>query len=190
MEDQLQGKFPKKKTISTKTLTVFALFISCNILLNEYFALRTELLKINFGFVVLILAGMFYGWKGATTVAVLGDILGLILFPPVGSPHIGFTIITGMVGAVYGLLLYSPHKKLSSKEILVRSVIAAFLVTGVLYTGLNSLLLAVLYGEGYIMGVMPVRILKNVVLFAIQVVMMPSIFMIKERLEKQNLVPQ
>lgn len=178
----------KKSKISTKQLTIYALFIACNVVLNEYFALRTELLKINFGFVTLVLSAILYGPVASVTIAVLGDGLGLILFPPVGAPHIGFTIITGLVGLTYGLCLYSPKEELKGKKMIAHSVLAAFLVTGVLYTGLNSLLLGYLYGESYIIGAMPLRILKNIVLFAMQVVMIPSMFVVKQRLEKENLV--
>lgn len=178
-----------KGKITTKTVTTFAMLIACNILLNEFLGLRLELIKINFGFVTLVLAGMIYGVKGSVTVAVLGDILGLIVFPPVGAPHIGFTVITGLVGAVYGLCLYCPvGEEWSRKKMIARSALAAFLVTGVLYTGLNSFLLGYLYGESYIIGAMPLRILKNVVLFAMQVVMIPSMFLVKERLGKAGVV--
>lgn len=180
-----------KKSITTKDVTTLGLLIACNIVLNEFLGLRTELLKINFGFLALVLAGMMYGPKASVTVAVLGDILGLMIFPPVGAPHLGFTVITGLVGLAYGVCLHCPCGEVwTTKKTMIRSVMAAFLVTGVLYTGLNSWLLGYLYGEAYIIGAMPLRIVKNIVLFAMQVVMIPSVFVVKERLEKGRVVAE
>lgn len=178
------------KKMSTQQLVACAMLVAVNVVLNEWFALKTEVLKINFGFVALVLAGILYGPFASTTIAVLGDGLGLILFPPIGAPHLGFTVITGLVGLTYGVCLYSPKEPLQGKKMIFRSCLAAFLVTGVLYTGLNSALLGVVYGQNYIVGAMPVRILKNTVLCCMQCVMIPSMFVVRDRLAKQNLIQQ
>lgn len=178
-------KFPK---ISTKMLTTLALLVACNVVLNDYFALKTELIKINFGFVTVILTAILYGPWGAVTVSVLGDIIGLILFPPVGAPNPAFTLVTGTVGLIYGLCLYSKKGPISDKSLLIRSGIAAFLVTQVMYTGINSLLLGYLYGEAYIMGAMPMRIFKNIILFFVNMMIIPVVFEMKHRLVKSNLL--
>lgn len=186
-QENLSQTSPVKKRFTkfdTKTLTTLALLIALNVILNDGFALQTTLIKINFGFVTLIFAGILFGPWGSVTVAVLGDIIGLMVFPPVGAPNPIFTLITGTVGLIYGLCLYSKNGKLTDKSLMVRSGIAAFLVTQIMYTGVNSYTLGYLYGWGYITALMPMRIFKNIVLFFVNMMIIPVIYETVQRLQK------
>ncbi len=178
----------KKPKLDTKMMTTLALLTACNVVLNDYFALNTELIKINFGFVTVIMTAVLFGPWGAMSVAMLGDVVGLILFPPQGAPNPIFTILAGIVGLIYGLCLYSKKGDISDKSLLIRSGIAAFLVTQIMYTGVNSYVLGYLYGSGYILPLMPMRIFKNIVLFFVNMMIIPVVFECKNRLQKNNLL--
>lgn len=185
--------------IPTKVLTTLALLVALNAVLNDGFALRFETLKFNFGFLTVIMAAVLYGPWASMAVGALGDVLGLIVFPVIGTPNPIFTIIAATNGLIYGLCLHSKKKEFSDKQLLLRSGIAAFLVTQVMYTGVNSLALSYLYGSIYIVptetgytltAAMILRIFKNIFLFYFNMMAIPVIFEIKKRLEKTNLIPQ
>ncbi len=167
---------------NTKVLTTTALLIALNVILSEYLSISTEFLKTNFGFVPVILAAMLFGPKIAMIVAGLGDLIGFFVFPQVGAYFPGFSFTAAMTGLVYGLFLYSAHGTIQGKSLYIRAALAAFLVNGVLYTCLNSFWLGLLYGVPYIMGVLPVRIINNALLFCVQVALIPCIFAFKNRL--------
>ncbi len=189
-----QNKLTTAK-IPTKVLTTLALLVAMNAVLNDGFAIRFETLKFNFGFVTVIMAAILYGPWASIAVGALGDILGLLIFPVVGTPNPIFTIISGVNGLIYGLCL-SSKKEISDKSLLIRSGIAAFLVTQVMYTGVNSLVLSYLYGSVYLVptdtgytftAVMWLRIFKNVFLFFVNMMIIPVVFECKQRLVKSNL---
>lgn len=182
--------------IPTKVLTTLALLVAMNAVLNDGFAIRFELLKFNFGFVTVIMAAVLYGPWASMAVGALGDVLGLIIFPVVGTPNPIFTIIAGCNGLIYGMCLYSRKRAFSDKELLIRSAIAAFLVTQVMYTGVNSLVLSMLYGSVYIVPTetgytltvaMMTRIFKNFFLFYVNMMIIPVVFECKQRLVKSHL---
>lgn len=179
------------KSFDTRSLTTYAMLMACTIVLSEYFALKTELIKIHFGFIPVIVSAILFGWKASTSIAGLADILGLLIFPQVGAPFLGFTATATLTGFTYGILLHKKDNSLTTKSILIRGIIASFIVTGIIYTIINSLMLGYLYNS-YIFDMeaitaimtpmMPARILKNIVLFAMQVVMIPSLFAVKDRI--------
>lgn len=184
------------KKLPTKVLTTLALLVALNAVLNDGFALRFETLKFNFGFITVIMAAILYGPWASMAVGALGDVLGLIVFPVVGVPNPIFTIIAATNGLIYGLCLYSKKREFGDKELLVRSVIAAFLVTQVMYTGVNSLVLSYLYGSVYFVptdtgyqltAVMILRIFKNLFLFYFNIMVIPVVFECKQRLLKNQL---
>ncbi|MFI3253217.1 MAG: folate family ECF transporter S component [Eubacteriales bacterium] len=179
--------------IPTKVLTTLALLVAMNAVLNDGFAIRFELLKFNFGFITVIMAGVLYGPWASMAVGAMGDVLGLLIFPVVGTPNPIFTIIAGVNGLIYGLCLYSKKREFSNKELLIRSAVAAFLVTQVMYTVVNSLVLSHLYGLVYIVptetgyeltAVMITRIFKNFFLFYINMMVIPVVFECKQRIQK------
>lgn len=166
---------------NTTTLTTTALLLALNVILSEHLSISTEFLKANFGFVPVILAAMIFGPKMAMVVAGVGDLVGFFVFPQVGAYFPGFSITAALTGLVYGLLLYSDHA-LTPKSLSIRAALAALLVNGVLYTGLNSIWLGYLYGVPYIMGVFPVRVVNNALLFFVQLAIIPVIYVLKTRL--------
>ncbi len=196
MKNEKKIKKLQVPPIPTKVLTTLALLTALNAVLNDGFAIRLELMKFNFGFVTVIMAAILYGPWASVAVGALGDILGLLLFPVVGAPNPIFTIIAGVNGLIYGLCLYS-KKDISDKALMIRSGIAAFLVTQIMYTVVNSLVLSYLYGSVYIVPtdtgvtftlVMWIRILKNIFLFFVNMMIIPVVFECKQRLLKTGLL--
>lgn len=178
------------KTIDTKKLTTYAMLVACTVVLSESFALKTELIKIHFGFIPVVMSAILFGWKASASVGILADLLGLMIFPQVGAPNMFFVVIAGLEGLTYGLLLHSKENTFTGKQIFIRGAIASFIVTAILFSICNSLFLWHLYGTAYIVGAMPLRILKNVVLFGIETVMIPTLFVIKNRIVSETSIAQ
>ncbi len=170
----------------TKILTTTALLIALNVIFSEHLSISTEFLKTNFGFIPVILAAMLFGPKIAMAVAGVGDLIGFFVFPQPGAYFPGFTFTAALTGLVYGLFLYSAHTAIQGKNLYIRAALAAFLVNAVLYTCLNSFWLGLLYGVPYIMGVLPIRIINNALLFCVQMALIPCLFAFKNRLVRST----
>jgi len=81
----------------------------------------------------------------------------------------GFTLTAGMLGATYGILL---HKKVN----LLRIVIAALIVTVVIQLGIETLWLAILFGDGDSLfsmyyAMLPWRLVRTAIMFPVQVIL-------------------
>lgn len=171
---------------NTKIITYSALLMALNVILSEHLSITTEFIKFNFGFVPVVLAAILFGPKIGLIVAGLGDLIGFFVFPQVGAYFPGFSLTAALTGLVYGLCLYSEKTTIQGKNLYLRATLAAFLVNGVLYTGLNSFWLGYLYGAPYIMGVLPIRIASNAALFCLQVALIPMLFTLKTRLVRST----
>ena len=141
------------KRFPTKTITYTALLVALQVVLGSLVQVQIGNWKqFNFGFLAIASAGILMGPVPAMIVGALGDIVGTLLFPT-GAYFPGFTLSNLIVGALYGLLLRRGRKDALSdsvssanQELLVRAVIASFLVAMV-YLLLNSLWLSILYGS-------------------------------------------
>ena len=71
----------KKKIFSTKMIVTLALLLAIEIVLSRFLSIQTSITRIGFGFVPLVIAGVLFGPVAAAIVAVLGDVLGALLFP-------------------------------------------------------------------------------------------------------------
>lgn len=181
-------KHLETKQQTTRILTTAALLVALHVVLSEYLSLTTPYLKTNFGFLPLMFAGMLYGPTLSVSVAVVGDILGVALFPQPTGFYPGFTLTSALVGLCYGLLLYKKEGEFSGSTLYLRAALCCFFINGLLYTGLNSFWLVQLSGLDAVRPMMPLRILNNVLLFGLQFILIPVVYTLKTRLVRLNLV--
>jgi len=92
-----------------------------------------EQLRITFTFVPIALAGWLFGIVPAVIVAIIGDVLGCLLFPQ-GAYFFGYTLTSMLTGVIFGLFLY----KKDAKNIIWFVLLSKFLVSLLLNIGLNS----------------------------------------------------
>ena len=84
-----------------------AMLIAIEIVLSRFLSISTPIVKIGFDFAPMALAGILFGpWYGCA-VGFLADFLGANMFP-IGPYWPGFTLVAGLTGFTYGLLLH--HK--------------------------------------------------------------------------------
>ena len=123
-----------RRRLTSRDIAVMGLLVALNVVLSQLIAITIipKLLILSLGFVPLALAGMLFGPAPAATVAVIGDILGALLFPQ-GEFYFGYTLTAFLTGLLYGLFL---HKKELSVQ---RAALCQLLVSVFCYAILNSL---------------------------------------------------
>lgn len=151
-----------KLMAQSKTLVVAALMVALNIVLGYYTIWFSSYLRIGFGFVTQPIVAMLFGPLVACMTGMIQDVLSYIL-NPVGGYIPVYTLCVGISGMIYGLMLY--RKPITFTRVLsVKILVLVF--SNIL---LNSIALAPTVGSGFI-GILPARIIKNLLLLPIQTV--------------------
>jgi ECF transporter S component (folate family) len=170
-----------------KKIVLGSLLLAILIVVERLVSIQTPILRISFAYVPIILSGILLGPIWSTTIAVLGDLLGMLLFPK-SSFFIGFTMSAALTGLIYGLLLYNTK---SNKTFLIRLIISNFLVLLFIHVGLTSLWIAITLQKAFWVFAPP-RIISAGILFPIEV---SSMYVLKRLLERpisrylQDVVP-
>lgn len=117
---------------------------------------------------------------GPVVGAFFGGVLDIINFvvKPTGAFFPGFTLDAMLSGFIYGCFFYK--KPISIKRILI----ADFLVKLIVYCGFNTLWISMLYGKAYF-AILPMRALKNLIMWPIDSAIMFFIFQLVNKLKKQ-----
>ena len=147
---------------NTRVLAICALMIALNTVLGYFQITFSAYLRVGFGFITQPIIAMLFGPLVCAMTGMIQDILTFIL-NPTGAYIPAYTICVGISGMLYGLVL---HKK---QVTVIRCLWAKVLVIFIGNIILNSIALAVTVGSGFI-GILPSRIIKNILLLPIQTV--------------------
>ena len=145
-----------------------AILITISVILTRFCSINTPILRIGFGFVPCAIMGIMYGPLWAAAGYAIADVLGMLIFPT-GTFFPGFTVTAFLTGIVYGLFYHNRPVTIKS------SLLPNLLVSGVLNLILDTVWLMILMGQGF-WALLLTRILKCVVMFVIQVVLIPVIW--------------
>ena len=144
----------KKATFSPLWMAYAGVLVALQIVLGNLVQIAFLTKQMNLGFLPIAAAGYLLGPLGGAVVAVLGDVLGTIIFGT-GAYFPGFTVTALLVGLIYGWIMYPDNQKWLNKaiknrtlEIAVRAFCAASLAA-VVYIFLNSYWLTFLVPKGY-----------------------------------------
>ena len=149
---------------NTKNLTIGAMLLAVSVVLSFLKIPITSLIELRFNSLPVAICGCFFGPVAGGIVGALADILGYLV-RPTGPFFPGFTITSALTGVIYGLLLY--RKDLT----LPRLAVAEGLQTIVISMLLNSVCLAILYGNGFPV-VFTARIVKNLVMYPVNLALL------------------
>ncbi|MDR2083257.1 MAG: folate family ECF transporter S component [Candidatus Ancillula trichonymphae] len=164
------------------------ILLAACILFGRVFAINLPTVRIGFGFVPLMIAGVVLRPYTTVLVFVLSDVVGALLFPT-GAFFIGFTAVALFNGTVCGLLL--GWHNLKNKEFklnrnyMVRIVVASLLVVGVGDMLLNTLMLKIIIGKAYAV-LFTARLLKNAIFLVLHILVLVPIAKVYESLKKQR----
>jgi len=93
------------KSITTKRLSLMAMFIALQIVLSKFLMLQlTDSIRLSIDSVPILLAGIWFGPIAGGVVGALSDFLGSILFPTAGAYFPLLTVAFFLIGFVAGLL--------------------------------------------------------------------------------------
>lgn len=122
------------RSLKARELTMLAMLTALNIVMAEImkFPIIPKVLELSFGFVPIAVCGMLFGPIPAMAVAVVGDIIGALIFSS-GDFFFGYTLTALMTGLFYGLFLRR------EKPGLARLALCQALVSLICYAGLNTL---------------------------------------------------
>ncbi|MDR0520174.1 MAG: folate family ECF transporter S component [Clostridiales Family XIII bacterium] len=154
--------------LSANAIPVIALFIALNVILTHPLSLNTETLRIGIGYLPIAIAAIAYGPVWATVTAVVGDIIGALLFPS-GPFFPGFTASALLTGLIFGLMLHG--KNVSWKRMLPAAIIVGLVVN----LALDTYWLYFMYGNS-VMGMLPMRAVKAGIMIAIMATLTPLVW--------------
>jgi ECF transporter S component (folate family) len=142
---------------SARKLTYSALLIALSVILTRFLSIQTPILRIGFGGLPILLAGLAFGPAWGFLCGALADLVGFFSFAQ-GSFFPGFTLTAGLTGAIAPLLL-SERRLSSSYGLLFLSVGVSQVITSLV---LDTYWITLLTGKAA--GVLlPVRVLNQVV---------------------------
>lgn len=156
----------------TKKIILAALLLAILIIFGRFISIKTPIVVISLSFLPIMLSAILLGPKYSCLIAALGDLIGALLFP-FGEYFVGFTIIQGIVGLVYGLFLYNKNDNefFEGKSLIIRLILSSFIVLGIIELPCMSLMLHFLYGNAFI-AILLTRIVTKLIMFPIQVLTM------------------
>ena len=143
-----------------KKIILASMLLAILIILNRFISIKTEVLVISFSFVPIMMSAIWLGSKYSTTIALLGDLLGAILFP-FGPYFPGFTVSSAISGLIYGIFLYNNGKEMSNKSSLIQLIVINIFLT--------SLWIHILYGKAYL-AIMASRTITQIIMIPIHIV--------------------
>jgi ECF transporter S component (folate family) len=141
--------------------------IALEIILTRFLSINLPIVRIGFGFLPVAMSGMLFGPVWAGLGYVVGDILGMLIFPS-GAYFPGFTLSAFLTGTLYGIFFYN-------KEItLKRSFVASITVLTLITVCLNTVWLSIMMGKG-VYALLPPRIVEACFMVIVQTVTIPLV---------------
>lgn len=149
---QYQKNKLKIKIVSTRTITVLAMFVALSIVFKMISNTISNLLivpqlKLSISYIPWVVAGLSLGPVGGFIVGGIGDILGQLIVPTGGAPIPLLTLSNALFGvfpAIFYQYLKSPSKHSYAFDIL--KIVLGMLVSTIVCTmGISSVVLWKLY---------------------------------------------
>ncbi len=151
-----------------KKIILASMLLAILIILNRFVSIKTEVLVISFSFVPIMMSSIWLGPKYSTAIALLGDLLGAILFP-FGPYFPGFTVSSAISGLIYGIFLYNDGKEMSNKKLIIKLTISSIIQLIVVNIFITSLWIHILYGKAYLV-IMTSRAITQIIMIPIHII--------------------
>ncbi|MBR3487168.1 MAG: folate family ECF transporter S component [Clostridia bacterium] len=183
-----------KAGMNIRVMTVLAMLVAMEIVLNRFLSVNTAGWKIGFAFIPPIVAAILFGPIESAIVYALSDFIGAILFP-IGTYHPGFTACAFVMGLVAGLFLNKrplarfgikkQWKKIRFFPNIIVPVVINCLVLGLL---VNTLWVAQLYGSKTYSGWFLYRLPEYAIMVPVQLILIPVLLKLCSMLVKAGIV--
>lgn len=156
-----------------KTLATCAMLIALNIVLGYATLTISSYIRIGFGFVTVPVVSMMFGPLVGCVMGMAQDILAYII-KPTGALLISITMTAGMTGIIYARAFHK--KSITFLRVLLTQMVIIIFINIIL----NSIALAPTVASGLI-GIIPSRVIKNIILLPIQSVIIYTILKTTEK---------
>ncbi len=115
-------------------------------------------LRLSFGEIPIILAGVLFGPAGGVLTGLASDLIGYMINSHGGAFFPGFSLSAALTGFIPGWILFRHRGSLRLWQV-GATVLVTDLIAGVL---MNTLWLTILYGQGFFV-ILPMRLLARLV---------------------------
>ena len=168
-----------KKTISTRTLCEVAALVALTIILSHFCSIKTDTIRIGFGFVPIALCGMLFGPVWAGVAYGLADGLGALISYGYITP--GITLSAILTGVFFGLFLHREQVRLPH---ILGAVLSNQLVCSLLVT---TAALHFSFGQPFV-PLMVSRLPQVGLTIVAQIIIIPVLLQLRRALRRANLV--
>ena len=180
----------KKRMFDIKNMTIGAMLVAMGVVLSFIRLPLSAVTEITLTGLPMAAGGYMLGpWMGFVIGALI-DIIGFLAAPK-GAYFPGFTISFGLVGAIYGLLLYHNYWKKraeknsvltnGNKGLVLRIIIAHLTKTLAISLCLNCFWLSVFYGMSF-KAVFIASLPKELINFPVEVLLIYSLTVVLKRI--------
>ncbi len=150
----------KTTWLNTRTLVLMGVLIAIQVVLARFASINAWNIRIGFGFVPVMFAGMYLGPLYGGVVGGVADFLGSMLFPS-GAYFPGFTATAFLTGVIFGMFM---HERQNPVRIVSGVVLNQIVVT----LCLNTLWISILYGSSYL-ALLSTRLLQSLFYIVVQI---------------------
>lgn len=135
--------------------------------LKRMLTIKILIANFSFSFVPFILCAIMLGAKYTMLIGVLGDILGMLLFPR-GAFFPGYTLSALLTGYIYGTFLYNKDTIIADRSFLIKLIFSVSIVGIFINFGLNSFWLYCIT-QNAIKVIAPIKLVKQIILIPFKV---------------------
>lgn len=181
----------KRSQIHVRTITMSAMFIAMGVILSFVKIPLSNVTEITLTGLPIAAGAYMFGPGIGFVIGALVDLCGFFAAPK-GMYFPGFTLSTGLIGMIYGLILYRKwwQKKegsadllqTGSKGLLIRVILAHFLKTLLISLCLNILWLSMYFGMDF-KTVFLLSLPKELINFPIEVFLIYSVVSLLMKLQ-------
>ena len=183
-----------KAGMNIRVVTVLAMLVAMEIVLNRFLSINTAGWKIGFAFIPPTVAAILFGPIESAIVYALSDFIGAMLFP-IGAYHPGFTACAFFMGIIAGLFLnkrplafLGVKKQWKKIRFFPNIVIPVLINCSVIGLLVNTLWVAQLYGSKTYYGWFLYRLPEYAVMIPVQLVLIPVLLKTCDMLVKAGIV--
>ena len=162
-----------------RLITISAMLVALEVVLNRFLSINTLGLKIGFSFVPIVFAAILFGPLTAGIIYGISDFIGAVLFP-IGPYFPGFTVSAALMGITYGIFLYGRENPKLFKNVLPPVIINS-IVFGLF---INTAWVSILYSSKTYWGWFVYRLPEYAILVPISVLLIPQIARLCKSLKK------
>lgn len=152
----------KTQTTNVKKAAAVAMMTALYVVLERMAAINVWNMKLNVAFIPLMVVAYLFGPVGSITVAVLGDIIGTLLFPT-GAYFPGFTATAALTGLIFGFALKNDYSTVKSVSAIVINQLLVSLLA-------NTLMISYLFGTPFKTLLFSTRIWQAIVMTAVEII--------------------